>query len=88
MPLKKRPDKITSFSDGFVINLMGELIRLRKGMQKNEVTALIGEPVKTEICSSPLNEKLVFKINSGKPVSTRYSLLFTNKLLVYVAKLN
>lgn len=87
-PLKKRPDNITSFSNGFIINLMGELVRLQKGMPKNEVTALLGEPVKTEACSSPLNEKLVFKINSGKPVSTRYSLLFTNKLLVYVAKLN
>ena len=88
MQLKKRQDSRNGFSNGFVINLMGELVRLQKGMSKSDVTAILGDPIKIELCSNPLNEKLVFKINSGKPISSRYSLLFTDKLLVYVAKLN
>lgn len=67
---------------------MGELVRLHKGMSKNDVTTILGEPFKIESCANELNEKLVFKINNGRPVSTRYSILFTSEQLVYVAKLN
>lgn len=67
---------------------MGELVRLQKGMSKNEVTFILGEPFKIELCTNLLNEKLVFKINNGRTISTRYSILFTNEQLVYVAKLN
>lgn len=67
---------------------MGELVRLHKGMSKNDVTTILGEPFKIESCANELNEKLVFKISNGRPVSTRYSILFTSEQLVYVAKLN
>ncbi len=67
---------------------MGELIRLNKGMSKIDVMSILGEPFKVESCENKLNEKLVFKINSGRPISTRYSALFLNDVLVYVAKLN
>lgn len=88
IPLKKRHDNTTSFSNGYVINIMGELIRFQKGMSKSEVTSILGEPIKIEACSNPINEKFVFKINTGQLISIRYSILFTNELLVYVAKLN
>lgn len=87
-PLKKKRNSITSVSNEYVINIMGELMRLKKGMSKEDVTAILGEPLKMESCTNPVNEKLVFKVNNGKPVSTRYSVLFTNEQLVYVAKLN
>ena len=67
---------------------MGELVRLNKGMSKKEVISILGEPFKVESCDNKLNEKLVFKINIGRPVSTRYSVLFFNAELVYVAKIN
>lgn len=87
-PLKKKKNSIASVSNEYVINIMGELMRLKKGMSKEDVMSILGEPVKIESCTNPVNEKLVFKINNGKPVSTRYSVLFTNEQLVYVAKLN
>jgi hypothetical protein len=67
---------------------MGELMRLHKGMSKNDVTSILGEPFKIESCSNELNVKLVFKINNGRATGVRYSVLFTNEQLVYVAKLN
>lgn len=66
---------------------MGELVRLHKGMSKIDVTRVLGEPFKIESCSNKLNEKLVFKIYNGRPMSTRYSVLFFDEELVYVAKL-
>lgn len=66
---------------------MGELVRLNKGMSKNTILSLLGEPFKTESCANRLNEKLVFKINAGRPASARYSVLLFNEELVYVAKL-
>jgi hypothetical protein len=66
---------------------MGELVRLNKGMSRNEVISILGEPCKVESCDNKLNEKLVFKINSGRPISTRYSVLLFNQELVYVAKI-
>lgn len=66
---------------------MGELVRLQKGMSKSDVTSVLGEPFKIEPCENTQNEKFVFKINSGRPVSARYSALFFNETLVYIAKL-
>jgi hypothetical protein len=86
--LKKQQQSLTNFSNEFVINRMGEMVRLQKGMSKNEVTSILGEPFKIELCTNVLNEKLVFKINNGRTIDTRYSILFTNEQLVYVAKLN
>jgi phage terminase small subunit len=85
--LKKHQNNITNFSNEFVINIKGELVRLQKGMSKYDVTQVLGEPFKIESCANKLNEKLVFKIYNGRPMSTRYSVLFFNEELVYVAKL-
>ena len=85
--LKKQQNSITNFSNEFVINIKGELVRLKKGMSKHEVTQVLGDPFKIESCENKLNEKLVFKIYNGRPMSTRYSVLFFNEELVYVAKL-
>ncbi len=63
-------------------------MRLHKGMSKNEVTEILGEPFKIELSTNALNIKLVFKINNGKAMGARYSVLFTCDQLVYVAKLN
>lgn len=88
-PLKeKQKQAISNFSKEFVINMMGELVRFYKGMSKNDVTEILGEPYKIEECANKLNEKLVFKINNGKAMNVRYSVLFTSNELVYVAKLN
>jgi hypothetical protein len=88
-PLKEKyKQAISNFSNEFVINVMGELVRLNKGMSKNEVISILGEPFKVESCDNKHNIKLVFKINNGRPISTRYSALFFNEELVYVAKLN
>lgn len=75
-------------SNEFVINIMGELVRLHKGMSKNDVTSILGEPFKIESCANELNIKLVFKINNDRAMAARYSILFTSEQLVYVAKLN
>lgn len=86
--LKKQQQAITNFSNEFVINIKGELVRLNKGMSKNEVLLILGEPFKVEPCENKFNEKLIFKINNGRPISTRYSVLLFDEKLVYVAKLN
>lgn len=67
---------------------MGDLIRLKTGMSKNDVVSILGQPIKTENCKGLLNEKLIFKINCGQPKLVSYSALFTDQELVYVAKLN
>lgn len=67
---------------------MGDLKRLEKGMAKNIVLEILGNPMKTEQCASKANEKMTFKIYSNDFVSTRYSVLFTDDALVYIAKLN
>ncbi len=87
-PLKKQQQATTNFSKEFVITIMGELVRLRKGMSKNDVTEILGEPFKIDPSTNTQNEKLVFKINNGKAMGVRYSILFTSNELVYVAKLN
>lgn len=85
--MKKPQQSLNNISHEFVINIMGELVRLHKGMSKIDVTEILGEPYKIEPCTNKLNEKLVFKINNGRPISARYSILFFEEALVYVAKL-
>ncbi len=87
-PLKKPQKSLSNISKEYAINIRGELVRLHKGMTKNEVITILGEPLKLEDCSSKLNEKLVFKIDNGKATGVRYSVLFNSDQLVYVAKLN
>jgi len=86
--LKKTQDNATRASNGFVLNIMGDLKRFEKGMSKKLVLEILGNPIKTEECSSLMNQKMTFKIYSNDFVSTRYSVLFTNDELVYIAKLN
>ena len=86
--LKKKNDKGSRPSNGFVLNIMGDLKRLEKGMSKIDVITILGEPIKIEKCSSQLNEKMVFKLGSNTIINTRYSALFTNNMLVYIAKIN
>lgn len=86
--MKKRPDNVTRASNGFVLNIMGDLKRFEKGMSKSLVLEILGDPLKVEECSGNLNEKMIFKIYSNDFLSTRYSILFTNGVLVYIAKLN
>jgi hypothetical protein len=57
-------------------------------MSKDEVKGILGKPFKIEHCSHKENEKLIFKLDSGRPKSVLYSVLFTDDHLVYVAKLN
>lgn len=66
----------------------GEIIKLNKGMTKQEIISILGEPVKMEDCKSTVNKKLIFKINSGNSTPVLYSILFTMEELVYAAKLN
>lgn len=88
-PLKeKHKQAVSNFSKEFVINIMGQLVRFYKGMSKNDVTEILGVPYKIESSTNILNEKLVFKINNGRGMNVRYSILFTSNELVYVAKLN
>jgi hypothetical protein len=85
---EKHKQAVSNFSKEFIINMMGELVRFYKGMSKDDVTEILGEPYKIESSDNILNEKLVFKINNGNAISVRYSILFTSNELVYVAKLN
>ncbi len=86
--MKKPQTGLRNISKEFVLNIKGDLVRLHKGMTKNEVINILGEPLKLETCASKLNEKLVFKLNNDKAMGVRYSILFNNGQLVYVAKLN
>ena len=86
--MKKQQQGINNFSNEFAINIKGEFIRFKKGMSKDDVKLILGEPFKVELNANNLNEKLIFKINSGKPMAVRYSVLFTDDRLVYVAKIN
>ncbi len=72
----------------FIITYKSEFIRFKKGMSKDEVKGILGKPFKIEHCSHKENEKLIFKLDSGRPKSVLYSVLFTDDHLVYVAKLN
>ncbi len=78
---------MSNFSKEYLITYKGDLIRLKKGMSKPDVISMIGKPLRVENCKSNVNEKLIFKVNSGHPVSVLYSVLFTEEELVYVAKL-
>jgi len=86
--MKKPQKSLSNISKEYALNIRGELVRLQKGMSKIEVTEILGEPLKLEDCSSKFNEKLMFKIDNGKAMSVRYSILFNSDQLVYVAKLN
>lgn len=66
----------------------GEIIRLAKGLSKNETISVLGEPFKIEHCKNELNEKLVFKIHNGRLSGALYSIMFLKDELVYVAKSN
>ncbi|PBQ30616.1 hypothetical protein CNR22_02120 [Sphingobacteriaceae bacterium] len=79
-----------NFSKQFTINLTeGKVACLKKGMTKQEVITILGNPVKIENCKNICNEKLVFKINGHQVVrGSTYTLLFTREQLVYVAKVN
>ena len=66
----------------------GEEVLLKKGMTRNEVIALLGNPCKTEPCRNESNEKLIFRINSHGLASSHYAVLFIQQSLFYVAKIN
>jgi hypothetical protein len=72
----------------FIINYKSEIIRFKKGMSKDAVTGILGEPFKIEHNIHKENEKLIFKLEDGRPKSVLYSILFRDDQLVYVAKLN
>jgi hypothetical protein len=88
MQLKKKQNKEGSVFTGFLVMRDGELLKLKKGMTKQEVILILGVPLRVEDCKSTANEKLIFKINNGNPTPVSYSALFTMEELVYVAKLN
>ena len=88
MQLKKKPSKKDTVFNGFLVMRDGEIIKLEKGMAKRDVISILGEPIRMEDCKSTVNEKLIFKINSGNPTPVLYSILFTMEELVYAAKLN
>jgi hypothetical protein len=62
----------------------GGIIRLKRGMSKTEVLAILGQPSKTENCKNMSNEKLVFKLASRHLAARSYTILFTRERLVYV----
>jgi hypothetical protein len=86
--LKKKRNNLSNFSKEFLIIFNGDFIRLKKGMNKQEVMKILGEPFKIENCSSEINEKLLFKITKSHFSSVTYSVLFTGDELVYAAKTN
>jgi len=65
----------------YLVELNGDLIRLKKGISKGELISILGEPYKIEDCKNPMNEKLIFRINNGRSF---YSALVTKEKLVYV----
>ena len=85
--LKKKKESNAGPSNGFVLNIKGDLTRLEKGMSKQDVLAILGEPLRIEECSGEFNEKMIFKLYSNGHTSNRYSVLFTSNTLVYIAKL-
>lgn len=85
--MKKKKDSISKLADGFVLNIGKDLKRFEKGMSKNEVLKILGEPLSIEKGSSVINEKMTFKICINDFVSSYYTVLFTNNALVYIAKI-
>ena len=66
----------------------GELIRLKKGMTKQEVISVLGSPIREELCKNKSNTKLIFKVSTHTFTSVSYVALFTREQLVYIAKSN
>lgn len=85
--MKKKKDSISKLADGFVLNIGKDLKRFEKGMSKNEVLKILGDPLSIEKGSSVINEKMTFKICINDFVSSYYTVLFTNNALVYIAKI-
>ena len=78
---------MSSFADQYIIDLKGgEVVRLKKGMSKEEVRAILGSPLRIEDCQNRSNEKWIFKINGHHVIKASYTLLFNRETLVYVAK--
>lgn len=85
--MKKKKDSISKLADGFVLNIGKDLKRFEKGMPKQDVLKILGTPLVIEKGSNLINEKMTFKIFSSDFVSNHYSVLFTNGVLVYIAKI-
>ena len=76
---------MSNFINDFTIYVNGgEIIRLKRGMTKTEVLAILGQPAKTQNCKNISNEKLVFKLSSRHLAVRSYTVLFTRERLVYV----
>lgn len=79
---------MNNFAEQYVIDLKGgEVVRLKKGMTKQEVISILGAPLKIESCKNKSNEKWIFKIATYHVINASYTLLFTREALVYAAKL-
>jgi len=79
---------MSNFANEYVINVGGEIVRLKKGMSKLEVISILGDPQNIETCKNESNEKLTYKISSLRLAIAFYTLLFIREELAYVAKLN
>lgn len=83
-----KKNSIANLSKEFLINYGDHLVRLKQGMIKEKVFEILGNPIRSEECKNPVNEKLVFKIPYGRSLSVSYSILFLDQHLNYVIKLN
>ncbi len=75
-------------SKKYLVNNNGNIIRLEKEMRMEEVLDLLGNPTSNNNGAGTANQKLIYSFNNGRGAMIDYSILFTNDLLVYAARLS
>lgn len=77
---------ILSPSSFFLVKKGTEMIRLRKGMTKAEVTDILGDPFSVNSGNNPKNLKFLFKFSENS-VGDSYELLFREDFLEWSVKI-
>lgn len=70
----------------FLVKRGSEMIRLRKGMTKAEVTGLLGKPFSVNQGNNPKNSKLLFKFPENGAGAISYEALFREDFLEWTVK--
>lgn len=78
---------LLSPSNFFLIQKGSERIRIRKGMTKEEVKNVLGEPFSINKGSNPNNLKFLFKFSGNGFIGECYELLFREDFLEWSVKI-
>ncbi len=79
---------MSNISNDFIIQLKGgQKTILKKGMAREEVIKLLGQPSSSRACRNPFNEKLIFRTADTNLAGNACLVFFIRKQLEYVSKL-